>query len=258
MSPTAIINAAFILVHKHFTQMFPHPRAKKSHCSFKVFDVWSLYQAEKVNCFSVCPFERPPEAVQDIKSRHVKSHYVPSWLIKDFQPSNTHQAQYYTATSADCKRTHNGLCNFLSWVTEFSYNCQLLPQAKYWNPSVNEVEGTITDKKGKVIHRLFGKWHEAVYCGDPPSATCIWRASITKYCNDIAQKNHFRMRVPNTNALNVICVLCRCYASGPRAVLWFYQVGYWAERAGPILETTATTHRHQIPCGPEVQFSLIG
>uniref|UniRef100_A0A3Q2UI93 Oxysterol-binding protein n=1 Tax=Fundulus heteroclitus TaxID=8078 RepID=A0A3Q2UI93_FUNHE len=50
-------------------------------------------------------------------------------------------------------------------------------KAKYWNSSVNEVEGTITDVKGKVIHRLFGKWHEAVFCGDPPSATCVWRAS---------------------------------------------------------------------------------
>uniref|UniRef100_A0A8C4H063 Oxysterol-binding protein n=1 Tax=Dicentrarchus labrax TaxID=13489 RepID=A0A8C4H063_DICLA len=43
--------------------------------------------------------------------------------------------------------------------------------------SVNEVEGTITDNKGKVIHRLFGKWNEAIFCGDPPSATCIWRAN---------------------------------------------------------------------------------
>ncbi|KAM6935353.1 oxysterol-binding protein-related protein 3 isoform 2-T2 [Lycodopsis pacificus] len=50
-------------------------------------------------------------------------------------------------------------------------------KAKYWNSSVNEVEGSITDNKGKVIHRLFGKWQEAVFCGDPPSATCIWRAN---------------------------------------------------------------------------------
>lgn len=54
-------------------------------------------------------------------------------------------------------------------------------QAKYWNSSVNEVEGTITDNKGKVIHRLFGKWHEAVFCGAPPSATCVWRASTTLF-----------------------------------------------------------------------------
>uniref|UniRef100_A0A3Q1FGT4 Oxysterol-binding protein n=1 Tax=Acanthochromis polyacanthus TaxID=80966 RepID=A0A3Q1FGT4_9TELE len=50
-------------------------------------------------------------------------------------------------------------------------------KAKYWNSSVNEIEGAITDNKGKVIHKLFGKWHEAVFCGDPPSAKCIWRAN---------------------------------------------------------------------------------
>ncbi|TSK34748.1 Oxysterol-binding protein-related protein 3 [Bagarius yarrelli] len=48
-------------------------------------------------------------------------------------------------------------------------------KAKYWNSSMNEVEGTIVDHKGKVIHKLFGKWHESIYCGSPPSATCIWR-----------------------------------------------------------------------------------
>ncbi|XP_061736155.1 oxysterol-binding protein-related protein 6-like [Nerophis ophidion] len=31
------------------------------------------------------------------------------------------------------------------------------------------------DQEGKVIHRLFGKWHEGLYCGVPPSAKCIWR-----------------------------------------------------------------------------------
>uniref|UniRef100_A0A3Q3LX00 Oxysterol-binding protein n=1 Tax=Labrus bergylta TaxID=56723 RepID=A0A3Q3LX00_9LABR len=50
-------------------------------------------------------------------------------------------------------------------------------KAKYWNSSVNEIEGTITDNKGKVTRRLFGKWHESVFCGDPPSATCVWRAN---------------------------------------------------------------------------------
>lgn len=46
---------------------------------------------------------------------------------------------------------------------------------------MNEVEGVITDSKGNVIHKLFGKWHEAVYCGEPPSATCVWRASTTSF-----------------------------------------------------------------------------
>ncbi|XP_049587849.1 oxysterol-binding protein-related protein 3 isoform X3 [Syngnathus scovelli] len=56
--------------------------------------------------------------------------------------------------------------------------CKITFVKARWNSSGNEVEGTITDQKGNVIHRLFGKWHEAVYCGDPPSATCIWRANV--------------------------------------------------------------------------------
>ncbi|XP_052000631.1 oxysterol-binding protein-related protein 3-like isoform X2 [Xyrauchen texanus] len=50
-------------------------------------------------------------------------------------------------------------------------------KAKYWNSSMNEVEGAVTDHKGKVIQKLFGKWHEGIYCGTPPSATCIWRTN---------------------------------------------------------------------------------
>ncbi|XP_067858063.1 oxysterol-binding protein-related protein 3 isoform X1 [Heptranchias perlo] len=48
-------------------------------------------------------------------------------------------------------------------------------KAKYWNSNVNEVEGTIMDQNGKVVNRLFGRWHEGIYYGAPPSATCIWR-----------------------------------------------------------------------------------
>uniref|UniRef100_A0A3Q2YPQ0 Oxysterol-binding protein n=1 Tax=Hippocampus comes TaxID=109280 RepID=A0A3Q2YPQ0_HIPCM len=58
-------------------------------------------------------------------------------------------------------------------------HCKITFVKARWNSSVNEVEGTITDQKGHVVHRLFGKWHEAVYRGAPPSATCIWRASMT-------------------------------------------------------------------------------
>lgn len=50
-------------------------------------------------------------------------------------------------------------------------------QAKSWSSSVNEIEGVVTDSEGKIIHSIFGKWHESIFQGDPPSATCIWRAS---------------------------------------------------------------------------------
>uniref|UniRef100_A0A3B4TIF0 Oxysterol-binding protein n=1 Tax=Seriola dumerili TaxID=41447 RepID=A0A3B4TIF0_SERDU len=50
-------------------------------------------------------------------------------------------------------------------------------KAKSWSSTVNEIEGVVTDSNGKVVHSIFGKWHESVFKGDPPSATCIWRAN---------------------------------------------------------------------------------
>uniref|UniRef100_A0A8C6TPK5 Oxysterol-binding protein n=1 Tax=Neogobius melanostomus TaxID=47308 RepID=A0A8C6TPK5_9GOBI len=48
-------------------------------------------------------------------------------------------------------------------------------KGNYWSSTVNEVQGFVMDQEGKVIHRLFGKWHEGLYCGMPPSAKCVWR-----------------------------------------------------------------------------------
>ncbi|XP_017213103.1 oxysterol-binding protein-related protein 6 isoform X5 [Danio rerio] len=48
-------------------------------------------------------------------------------------------------------------------------------KGNYWSSNVNEVQGSVMDQEGRVIHRLFGKWHEGLYCGVPPSAKCIWR-----------------------------------------------------------------------------------
>uniref|UniRef100_A0A3B4WV38 Oxysterol-binding protein n=1 Tax=Seriola lalandi dorsalis TaxID=1841481 RepID=A0A3B4WV38_SERLL len=50
-------------------------------------------------------------------------------------------------------------------------------KARSWSSTVNEIEGVVTDSNGKVVHSIFGKWHESVFKGDPPSATCIWRAN---------------------------------------------------------------------------------
>ncbi|XP_061547505.1 oxysterol-binding protein-related protein 6 isoform X2 [Phycodurus eques] len=48
-------------------------------------------------------------------------------------------------------------------------------KGNYWSSNLNEIQGFVMDQEGKVIHRLFGKWHEGLYCGVPPSAKCIWR-----------------------------------------------------------------------------------
>lgn len=54
-------------------------------------------------------------------------------------------------------------------------------------------------------------------------------------------------------AVGVVCLQCRCNASGPWAVLWFYQICNWAEWVGPISEAAATIHRHQTTCRPKVR-----
>uniref|UniRef100_H2VB98 Oxysterol-binding protein-related protein 3 n=1 Tax=Takifugu rubripes TaxID=31033 RepID=H2VB98_TAKRU len=59
-----------------------------------------------------------------------------------------------------------------------SDNCQCkITFVKVRSSSVNEIEGVVTDSKGKVVHSIFGKWHESVFQGDPPTAMCIWRAN---------------------------------------------------------------------------------
>ncbi|KAM8934729.1 oxysterol-binding protein-related protein 6 isoform 2-T2 [Pelodytes ibericus] len=48
-------------------------------------------------------------------------------------------------------------------------------KGSYWSSSLNEIQGVVMDQEGKVVRRLFGKWHEGLYCGDAPAAKCIWR-----------------------------------------------------------------------------------
>lgn len=118
---------------------------------------------------------------------------LPPSLLNSAEGQQTLTVQDCTAaaTSADHTRTQNHVF--------------YLSQAKYWNPSVNEVEGVITDRKGNVIHKLFGKWHEAVYCGKPPSATCVWRASTTVFFINASMQSLCSM-------VRVFFPVCLCHA----------------------------------------------
>ncbi|KAJ6666570.1 hypothetical protein lerEdw1_020293 [Lerista edwardsae] len=63
-------------------------------------------------------------------------------------------------------------------LNDHTCHCKLtFVKAKYWNHNVHEIEGSVFDQNGKVVHRLFGKWHENMYCGTPSSPNCIWRAN---------------------------------------------------------------------------------
>lgn len=50
-------------------------------------------------------------------------------------------------------------------------------KAKYWSTNSREIEGTVFDRRGNPVHRLFGKWHESIYCGGAASSACVWRAN---------------------------------------------------------------------------------
>lgn len=63
------------------------------------------------------------------------------------------------------------------WVGKNMRMCVWV-KGNYWSSNLYEVHGSVMEQEGKVIHRLFGKWHEGLYCGVPPSAKCIWRPGI--------------------------------------------------------------------------------
>nr|XP_034991330.1 oxysterol-binding protein-related protein 7 isoform X2 [Zootoca vivipara] len=57
-----------------------------------------------------------------------------------------------------------------------TYHCKItFCKARYWGSGVNEVQGAIFSHSGKVIHRLFGKWHDGLFRGVAPVGKCIWR-----------------------------------------------------------------------------------
>ncbi|KAK7819252.1 hypothetical protein U0070_008380 [Myodes glareolus] len=63
-------------------------------------------------------------------------------------------------------------------LTDDSCHCKVnFIKAKYWSTNAHEIEGTVFDRHGKAVHRLFGKWHESIYCGGASSSTCVWRAN---------------------------------------------------------------------------------
>uniref|UniRef100_A0A8B9Q1Q9 Oxysterol-binding protein n=1 Tax=Apteryx owenii TaxID=8824 RepID=A0A8B9Q1Q9_APTOW len=59
-----------------------------------------------------------------------------------------------------------------------SYHCKItFCKARYWGSSVNEVQGAVLSRSGKVVERLAGKWHEGLFRGPAPGGQCVWRAN---------------------------------------------------------------------------------
>ncbi|KAA0710762.1 Oxysterol-binding protein-related protein 6 [Triplophysa tibetana] len=50
-------------------------------------------------------------------------------------------------------------------------------KSRYWGEGSikNEVQGTVLDRAGKVVHRFGGSWHEGIFCDTLPNPQCIWK-----------------------------------------------------------------------------------
>ncbi|XP_075313323.1 oxysterol-binding protein-related protein 7 [Odontesthes bonariensis] len=50
-------------------------------------------------------------------------------------------------------------------------------KSRYWGSETNknEVQGTVLDQSGNVIHRFGGLWHEGIFCDTLPTPKCIWK-----------------------------------------------------------------------------------
>ncbi|XP_017291983.1 oxysterol-binding protein-related protein 7 isoform X2 [Kryptolebias marmoratus] len=50
-------------------------------------------------------------------------------------------------------------------------------KSRYWGSDTNknEVQGTVLDQSGNVIHRFGGFWHEGIFCDTLPMPKCIWK-----------------------------------------------------------------------------------
>ncbi|XP_068439850.1 oxysterol-binding protein-related protein 7 isoform X2 [Clinocottus analis] len=50
-------------------------------------------------------------------------------------------------------------------------------KSRYWgsDSSKNEVQGSVLDQSGSVIHRFGGLWHEGVFCDTLPTPKCVWK-----------------------------------------------------------------------------------
>lgn len=50
-------------------------------------------------------------------------------------------------------------------------------KSRYWGSitNKNEVNGSVLDESGSVIHRFGGLWHEGIFCDTLPTPQCIWK-----------------------------------------------------------------------------------
>lgn len=67
----------------------------------------------------------------------------------------------------------------LPFVLGLAWSVSALLKSRYWGSDANknEVQGTVLDQSGNVIHSFGGLWHEGIFCDTLPTPKCIWKPS---------------------------------------------------------------------------------
>lgn len=114
------------------------------------------------------------------------------------------------------------------------------------------------DQEGKVIHRLFGKWHEGVYCGVPPSAKCIWRPGKNQFSLTLTAGLHSGLAVQSFKAKRGLCWLSspRLHAHRLWALLRLHQVCHWTKWALSWVKRCLAADGCQIQTWSKVQHHI--
>ncbi|XP_033859846.2 oxysterol-binding protein-related protein 6-like isoform X2 [Acipenser ruthenus] len=144
-------------------QVSHHPPISACHCESKKFTFWQDIRWK--NKFWGKSMEILPIGIVNVALPKYGDHYEWNKVTTCIHNilSGTRWIEHYGEITI--RNTKSSLCI-----------CKLtFVKGNYWSSSVNEVQGFVMDQEGKVVHRLFGKWHEGLYCGVAPSAKCIWR-----------------------------------------------------------------------------------
>uniref|UniRef100_H3BWN3 Oxysterol-binding protein n=1 Tax=Tetraodon nigroviridis TaxID=99883 RepID=H3BWN3_TETNG len=50
-------------------------------------------------------------------------------------------------------------------------------KSRYWGSDANknEVQGTVLDQSGNILHSFGGLWHEGIFCDTLPTPKCVWK-----------------------------------------------------------------------------------
>ncbi|KAK1165640.1 oxysterol-binding protein-related protein 6-like isoform X1 [Acipenser oxyrinchus oxyrinchus] len=144
-------------------QVSHHPPISACHCESKKFTFWQDIRWK--NKFWGKSMEILPIGIVNVALPKYGDHYEWNKVTTCIHNilSGTRWIEHYGEITI--RNTKSSLCI-----------CKLtFVKGNYWSSSVNEVQGFVMDQEGKAVHRLFGKWHEGLYCGVAPSAKCIWR-----------------------------------------------------------------------------------